>query len=273
MTLLILTAALAALTFSAPEPVIGSRVRRPARLFVAGEYPDKGVSITVADLHGIVANFNADAAADFRRDSAGDQSERGPTAAVPVPVKIEHSDTPLDPLGEVAALYVEGSELFGVLSFSPGMDAHIRERGVEHLSIALVRVEDGTYRLKETSLVFAPRVASAGFLTTEAARSRAAQFAAAGKVTPAMRQSVERLLSAPPLVTFSDGSQLSVAREVEALLAALPVAQPRGSAASVSSGFARPVSGPSAAVAAFAARFGVDPGAVHANLIAAGRNV
>jgi hypothetical protein len=203
VTLFKLTAAVAALTFSGQGPVIGDRVRRPARLFVAGDYPDKGVTIRRDDLTEIVANFSA--------------------STKPVPVKIEHADSPLDSLGEVAALYVEGDDLYGVLIFSTGMDAHIRERGVEHLSVALVREEDGSFRLKETSLVFTPRVASAGFLSAQTVEAKLAQFAAAGKITPAMRPSVSRLLSAPQLVTFSDGSSVSVAAEVEALLNALPV--------------------------------------------------
>ena len=240
---LLLTAALAALTFSAAEPVIGNKIRRPARLFVAGDYPDKGVTITADDLKQIVANFST---------------------APNVPVKTEHTDTVLDPLGEVSALYLEGDELYGVLTFSPGMDAHIRERGVEHLSIAIVRDEATGYRLKETSLVFTPRVRTAGFLSAPAVQAKLAAFSALGKMTPAMRPTVERLLSAPQVVSFSDGSALDVAAEVEALFAAMPVLQPRGSVAAAS--FSAPVAGPSAETAAFGKLFGVDPAKIHANL-------
>jgi hypothetical protein len=242
--ILTLTTALAALTFSAAEPVIGNKVRRPARLFVAGDYPDKGVTITADDLQKIVANFSA--------------------AKNPVPVKTEHSDTPLDPLGEVVALYVDGEELYGVLVFSSGMDSHIRERGVEHLSIALIREEDGSFRLKETSLVFSPRVPTAGFLSRTKIATALAQFAQAGKLTPAMYPHAERLLSAPRLVTFGDGCEVDVAAEVEALLAALPVVQPRG--AVTASKFHQPVDGPSEATKQFASRFGVDPAKIHTYL-------
>ena len=237
--------ALAALTFSAVAPLIGDKVRRPARLFVAGDYPDKGVSVTAEDLAGIVANFNT-------------------AKNAPVPVKTEHIDTVLDPLGEVAALYVDGNELYGVLSFSAGVDQHIRERGVQHLSVSLLREEDGSFRLKETSLVFTPRVATAGFLSPPAVQARIAAFAAQGKLTPAMRASAERLLSAPQVVSFSDGSALDVAAEIEALFAAMPVLQPRGSVAAAS--FSAPVAGPSAETAAFGKLFGVDPAKIHANL-------
>ena len=248
-----LTTALAALTFSATEPVIGNKIRRPARLFVAGDYPDKGVTITPDDLGRIVANFG--------------------TAKNPVPVKTEHTDTVLDPLGEVSALYVDGDELYGVLTFSVGMDSHIRERGVEHLSVALLREEDGSFRLKETSLVFTPRVANAGFLTRERIAATVAKFAGAGKITPAMRPVVERLLSlgcastsdAPQVVTFGDGSSVNVAAEVEALLCALPVVQPRGSVGAAGFGGV-PADGPSAATRQFAELFGVDVGKIHAHL-------
>lgn len=240
-----LTTAFAALTFSASEPVIGNKVRRPARLFVAGDYPDKGVIITPGDLNRIVANFA--------------------TAKNPVPVKTEHTDTVLDPLGEVSALYVDGDELYGVLTFSAGMDAHIRERAVEHLSVALLREEDGSFRLKETSLVFTPRVATAGFLSRERIAATIAKFAGAGKITPAMRPTVERLLSAPQVVTFGDGSSVNVAAEVEALLTALPVVQPRGSAGGVAfRGLT--ADGPGPATRQFAELFGVDAARIHAHL-------
>lgn len=246
--LLTVTTAAAGMTFSGLPTVVGGKVRRPARLFVAGEYPDKGVTITADDLRRIVANFN---------------SAPGPG----VPVKIEHADTPLDPFGEVAALYVDGDELFGVLVFSSGMDAHIRERGVEHLSVALLREADGSFRLKETSLVFTPRVPSAGFLTPATVAATLARFTGEGRITPAMRPAAQRLLSAPRLVTFGDGSVVDVAAEVAALLAAMPVVQPRGSVPGTG-GFETPGGGPSAATKAFASRFGADASKVHDNLTA-----
>ena len=244
---LTVTTAPAAMTFSGLPPVMGGKVRRPARLFVAGEYPDKGVTITADDLGRIVANFNR-------------------AAGTGVPVKIEHADTPLDPFGEVAALYVDGDELYGVLVFSVGMDAHIRERGVEHLSVALLREDDGSFRLKEASLVFTPRVPSAGFLTPTAVAATLAQFTHAGKITPAMRPPLERLLSAPRLVTFGDGSGIDVAAEVAQLLAAIPVVQPRGSLPGVGGAFDLSMDGPSEATKAFASRFGIDASKVHENL-------
>ena len=88
-----------------------------------------------------------------------------------------------------------------------------------------------------------------------------------------MRPAVERLLSlgcagtsdAPPVVTFGDGSSVDVAAEVEALLQALPVVQPRGAVGGVS--FGGPAAdGPSAATRQFAQLFGVEAAKVHAHL-------
>jgi hypothetical protein len=203
----------------------GSTVNRPVKLFEAGSYPDKGVDITPEDLDCIVSEFNAGAA-----------SGQFP------PVKTEHRDTPLDPLGEVVAVTRHGNELYGVLAFAPGIHSHIQDRNVQSVSVGLAReMRDGkpVTRLTETSLVFAARVAGAGFLSAEQIAAKLATFAAAGKLTPAMTGPVTRLLSAPQAVTFSDGSSVSVAAEVEALLNALPVVQNRnGSAVGVA--FAAP---------------------------------
>ena len=189
--------------------------KRPALLFRAGEYPDKGVSITPADLDAVVARFHAAAA-------------RGERCAV----KVEHVDTPLDPLGDVLGVYHDGSGcLYGMLGFSAGIAAHLEARRVQDVSVALLRLpeeEGGGFALKEVSVVFSARVPGAGFLSAEQVSAKLAEFKAAGKVTPAMEPHAAALLAAPGVVTFSDGSQLPVQAEVLALLSALPVVQPRG---------------------------------------------
>ena len=67
-------------TLDAPETVSfsewGECSQRPARLLVVGEYPSKGLSVTLADIDALVANFTGS-----------------------VPIKVEHIDSPLDPLG------------------------------------------------------------------------------------------------------------------------------------------------------------------------------
>ena len=181
----------------------GAKVHRPALLFRAGDYPDKGVSITPADLDGIIARFNG------RKEV--------------VPVRAEHRESPLDPLGEVAALYREGDELYAMLHFSDGMAAHIEERGARNLSVSLLRDGDG-FTMDEVSLVFAGRVEGAGFLPRPASlvTSELARFRQAGKLTPAMASHAAALLSAPSRLQFADGSVLDVATETIALLEAIP---------------------------------------------------
>ena len=195
---------------------VAGRVLIPALLFVAGDYPDKGVTITEAHLDDLIARFNA-----------------GPRVA---PVKAEHFDSPLDPFGEVVALHRNGPNLFGMLAFSEGIAQHIAQRGAKNLSVALCResAEGGAlaFSLKECSLVFTPRVAGASLLSPEQIGQKMAAFRAAGKVTPAMEGPLARLLASPPAaVTFSDGSagEVDIAAEAEALVNALPVTAPRAS--------------------------------------------
>lgn len=230
-------------------------IQRPARLFVAGEYPDKGVTITEAHLDQIVARF-----------TAGGSS---------VPIKVEHIDSPLDPLGSVIGLYRRGGDLYGMLVFSAGVNQHLRERSVENLSVALVREPDekgGGFSLKETSLVLKPRVVGAGFLSVT---ERVSAFRQAGKLTPAMEPHLAALLCAAPLLTFSDGSggssPINVAEIVDKLLAAMPVVQPRGAA--VASEFGGMRRGSLAAsgeeggiIGAMARAFGVEAKKVAANV-------
>ena len=227
----------------------GQRIHRPARLFVAGDYPDKGCQVTEGDLDAIVARFY---------DSGGS-----------VPVKAEHIDSPLDPFGEVVGLYRRGPELFGMLCFSPGVHEHIEARGACNLSVALTREPEengGGFRLTETSLVFRGRVPGACFLTPDQVAAKMSEFRAQGKVTPAMEPHAIRLLSAPRGATFSDGGDLDVAGETLSLIAALPVVQPRtGMALPRTFGApARPE--PSAATRMMAERLGIDPARVAAQL-------
>ena len=233
----------------------GSRVHRAARLFVAGEYPDKGCAVTEDDLDAIVARFYAGGAS--------------------VPVKTEHTDSPLDPLGEVVGLYRRGPELFGMLCFSPGVHAHIEARGAGNLSVALTREpkeDGGGYRLTEASLVFRGRVPGAGFLSPEQIEAKVAAFRAQGKLTPAMEPHVARLLAVPSSVCFADGLAGDIGSEILALIAALPVVQPRGvssAMAAIGFGAMAMMSGatcPSAATVAMAEGLGLDAARLHGQL-------
>ncbi|GAB4458854.1 MAG: hypothetical protein OHK0029_20630 [Armatimonadaceae bacterium] len=192
----------------------GDRVQRPILLFRAGNYPDKGVSVTPVQLHQIVERF-----------------QHGRLQGQRIPVKVEHRDSPLDPLGEVVALYVQGEELFAMVEFSAGIHAHIEARGVRSFSAAFLRdrTDEGEgFTLKEASLVTHPRIADAGFLEEAGVEQRLSEFRRAGKVTPAMEPPLRRLLVAGAAVTFCEGVARSVdiASETAALLNALPVLLP-----------------------------------------------
>ncbi len=109
-------------------------VEKEAKIFEAGEYPDKEITVTEDDLDAIVGNF------------AG------------APVKVEHTDSPLDPLGTVKSVWRNGRDLFAKLAFPKDLAAFLERRGVKKLSVALWK---DPLRLAEVSLVLAPRVPSA----------------------------------------------------------------------------------------------------------------
>src|ERR1700712_3303054 len=85
---------------------------REALLLECGTYPDKGLVVTEEDLDAIVARFSADGA----------------------PIKVEHMDTPLDPLGRVEKIWRDGSVLMAKLLFPPDLASFLRRRGVQKLS-------------------------------------------------------------------------------------------------------------------------------------------
>lgn len=109
-------------------------VEKDAKIFEAGEYPDKGISVGEEDLDAIIGNFEE------------------------VPVKIEHVDSPLDPLGTVKRIWRQGRDLFARLAFPEDLAAFLQRRGVKRLSVALHK---DPLRLAEVSLVLSPRVADA----------------------------------------------------------------------------------------------------------------
>lgn len=203
---------------------------RDALLLECGTYPDKGLTVTEDDLDGIVGRFSADGA----------------------PVKVEHMDTPLDPLGRVQKVWRDGSVLMAKLLFPPDMASFLRRCGVQKLSVGLSREAVGL-ALAEVSLVLKPRVQAAamfgeptppqaatlpkgegegvamadGAKDAEIARLSAAlvsrevegQIAAlkaSGRVVPATEALARALLSVPTgaLVTLSDGAEALPVREV-----------------------------------------------------------
>ena len=116
---------------------------RPARLLEAGDYPDKGLTLTAADLDALAVQF-------------------GEEGAPGVPVKVEHVDSPLDPLGSVRRVWREGNALLATLAFPTDLAAFLRRRGAAKLSVGLTR---DPLRLREVSLVLKPRVPSATLMS------------------------------------------------------------------------------------------------------------
>jgi hypothetical protein len=110
-------------------------VEREAKLFEAGDYPDRGVNITEADLDSIIAGTKCP------------------------PIAIEHSKTPFDgAMGVLKTLHRKGKELFGTLAFTDPAWALAVSAGARRLSVAIKKDLSG---IAEVSLVREPRVADA----------------------------------------------------------------------------------------------------------------
>jgi hypothetical protein len=103
-------------------------------LFEAGVYPDKGVTVTADHLAALASTF-------------GD----------PVPLLIEHSDSPLN-MGYLTEVRSEGNELFGTVSLTPEANAMVESSGAKSLSLGL---SPDLAAIREVSLVRNPRVDSA----------------------------------------------------------------------------------------------------------------
>lgn len=114
-----------------PEP---DTVTREAKLFEAGDYPDRGVNVTEDDLDRLVENFE------------------------PVPIHVEHQRESRIKLGTVARIWRKGHELLGTLNLQPAASALIDDLGIRGLSIAVGR---GLDRIHEVSWTGSPRVADA----------------------------------------------------------------------------------------------------------------
>ena len=199
----------APLTFAEEE----MRSERPARLLETGEYPDKQLSLTESDLDAIVTRFTAG-----------------------LPVKVEHVDSPLDPLGRVVRVWREGNALLGMLAFPDDLAGFLRRRGAAKLSVGLTR---DPLALQEVSLVLKPRVLSAALMGTdplslEIVRLRAAltvrevdsqiaAFKAQGRLVPASEAAARALLGTEgdKIVLMAGGAE-TVASVFKHFLAAQP---------------------------------------------------
>jgi hypothetical protein len=112
-------------------------VERECLLFEAGDYPDKGVSVTMDDLVEIARNSSAD-----------------------IPVRIEHlPETPFDgALGVVGDVRAADGRLWGKLKIPAETWGFVQRAGAKALSVAL---DMAAKRLTEVSFVSRPRIRSA----------------------------------------------------------------------------------------------------------------
>lgn len=115
-------------------------IDRRAKLFEAGDYPDKGVTVTEETLATLVKAFD-----------------------LPVPILIEHARSPLQ-IGYLTDVNAEGPELFGTVALSREANDLIDKSGAHALSLGLS--QDLT-SIQEVSLVKKPRVPSARLFTGE----------------------------------------------------------------------------------------------------------
>jgi hypothetical protein len=151
-------------------------IDRPARLFEAGEYPDKGLTVTPQDLETLAQAFDH-----------------------PVPILIEHAKSPLE-LGYLTDVRAEGPVLMGTVSLTKEANDLIETSGARSLSLGL---SPGMDRILEVSLVRDPRVKSAqmfcdGGLLCEGSGTDdgfVERCLREGKLTPAQRPVAEALLA------------------------------------------------------------------------------
>ncbi len=197
-------------------------IEKEAKLFEAGKYPDKNLEITVEDLDAIIANAHS------------------------LPLKIEHTDTPLDGvLGTVSKLYRKGTELFGKILFNIDAWKLLSEAGARKLSVALTPDKK---RITEVSLVRFPRVADAAVFKTDnilfvgeipanpeadamadiivsmRADNKIARYRREGKITKASEPFARAIFEEAGTTVRFEGARKNLADLFEEFLKALPAA-------------------------------------------------
>ena len=266
--------ALAVIAAPGAELVLSEgETERDAVLLECCDLPDKGLTLSEGDLDGIVSRF-----------------------AAPVPLMLEHIETPLGPLGTVQRIWRDGRRLLGRVAFAPDVAGLVRARGCKGLSCGLARAP---LALAELSLVLKPRVAAAVLLSdddqAELIRLRAevvqqrveaqiTDLKRAGKIVPATEAAARVLLSAGDAntVTLAEGGSQAVSAAFLAYLTAQPAVVTLSEYAEVDAAAvaeANRRAGESAET--FTAeeadfltnRLGVDPAAVAETLKAEGRSI
>lgn len=153
-------------------------IERTAKLFEAGDYQDKGVSITEADIQALVDSF------------AGE-----------VPVKIQHTDTAFDGmLGAVKSVWRRGGELLGRIAFAPDVWSLIDRCSARRLSVG---IGFDPLRLREVSIVDRPRVATAQVFAGGLEFAGLMEFGWAGLAASDVLTRIEELLN--PTTLDADG--------------------------------------------------------------------
>lgn len=162
-------------------------VERNARLFLAGDYPDKNARFDQPQLAALADGFD-----------------------LPVPVLIEHAASPLE-LGYLTDVRAEGSALMGTIALTPEANALIDRSGARSLSLGL---SPDFSEIREVSLVRHPRVDSATLFHDGpvfagrlggGARDQVADWVRRGLLRPSQVEAAEALLGTPAAVTFAEG--------------------------------------------------------------------
>jgi len=181
------------------EPPNSALVARRAKLFEAGEYADKGISISTDHLVTLARGFR------------------------PVPILIEHQPSPLD-LGSLSSVEARGVELFGTLHFTAEAHALVEKSGARGLSVGLAR---DLSAIREVSLVRHPRVSDAALFHQDTVtffaemppdrsyrdrkvRQQVETLVREGRIAPAQADAAARLLAQSDRVGF-DADSPSVA--------------------------------------------------------------
>lgn len=178
-------------------------VERSAKLFEAGNYPDKGVKVESRDLDVICECFD-----------------------IPVPVLIEHSESPLH-LGYLTEVERTGRELFGTIALTQEANALVEQSGAKSLSLGLT---SDLRQIREVSLVRNPRVADAKLFSGSLyeretpdpqvafeAEKQVDTWMRQGRLTPAQAPFVKALLSAGDAIEF-EGSRKPLRQLVIAMV-------------------------------------------------------
>lgn len=197
-------------------------VDREAKLFEAGDYPDKGVTITADCLIQLAGRFSH-----------------------PVPVLIEHADAPLE-MGWLTSVEARGGELFGTVSLTHEANQLVNKSRAFSLSLGLSK---DLGEIREVSLVRRPRIASARLFASEGLffwggldeastwKARCAELEAQiagreadealetlmtqGRLTPAQAPIFRALTRASQTIEF-DGESMPVAALVQKLVELAP---------------------------------------------------